>query len=260
MTALIAEQMVRLFPLSVFSIYLWPSFLIYSLLDSKLSIHATSSIATSNWTISSLGTSCKMMCCTWLISVLHISIETPTPTFTFPSTRAYPLLGHLPSCLSTNSHIGNALSHRDNLESLAYLLFYLLHRSLPWHNDIQLQRNTILEMKQSVSAKVMCKTFPSEFLQFLEYACALSFTEKLDYIHLHSMFQDVLTMSDPVVFDWQGFGVSLDALGVLDVLYEAAAKNIHLEHHADTIMKIPRRYIRLQLMVLAESHQTHLAC
>ena len=56
----------------------------------------------------------------------------------------------------------------DNLESLAYLLFYLLHRSLPWHNDTQLQQSTILEMKQSVSAKVMCKTFPSGFLQFLE--------------------------------------------------------------------------------------------
>ena len=74
------------------------------------------------------------------------------------------------------------------------------------------------------------------------------------------MFWDVLTMSNPAVFDWQGFGVSLDALGVLDILYEATAKNIHLEHHADTIMKIPRRYVQLQLMVLAESHQTHLAC
>ena len=54
-----------------------------------------------------------------------------------------------PSCLYVNkSHLGNELSHRDDLELLVYILIYLLHRLLSWHNGTQMWRSTILNLKQ----------------------------------------------------------------------------------------------------------------
>ena len=151
--------------------------------------------------------------------------------------------------MSVNSYLGNELSHRDDLESLTYLLIYLLHGSLLWFNGTQLWQSTIFKMKQSASAEDMCKTFTPEFAQFLEYSYTLSFTEKLDYTCFQSSFWNVLTMSGPPIFDWQASGFFLVDLDALDVLHGAPMKNMHLEHHNGTTLKNPKRYVRLQLMV-----------
>ena len=95
----------------------------------------------------------------------------------------------------------------------------------------------------------MCKTFPPEFAQFLEYSYTLSFTEKLDYTCFQSSFWNVLTMSGPPIFNWQASGFFLVDLGALDVSHGAPMKNMHLEHHNDTTLKNSKRYVRLQLMV-----------
>ena len=49
---------------------------------------------------------------------------------------------------SIHSHIGWELGQWDDLESLAYILIYLLHGSLPWQN-LGHQGNKILKLKHA---------------------------------------------------------------------------------------------------------------
>ena len=48
-----------------------------------------------------------------------------------PFCRARHLTG-MPAFALINSHLGAQLGHHDNIESLAYLLIFFLHGSLPW--------------------------------------------------------------------------------------------------------------------------------
>lgn len=145
-----------------------------------------------------------------------------------------------PAFASMNSHQGKELSRRDDLESLGYLLIYLLCGSLPWFNGTQqLRRSAILEMKQNVSAEQLCDIYPPAFSQFLEYSRALSFTDKPDYALFRSIFRGVLTTSSPPTFDWQVIS-SVD-FGTPDVSQEAPVK-----HHDGTMSKTPKRYVRLR--------------
>jgi len=159
-----------------------------------------------------------------------------------PFHNGLPFIG-TPAFVSINSHPGSKLSHRDDLESLAYLLIYLLCGSLPWFNTTQWQSAT-LKMKQSISSEELCKTCPPEFLQFLEYSCALSFTEKPDYAHFRSIFRNLSI--DPIL-DWQASSIFLVDLGTLQVLREAPVKGTRLEHYDATVKKTLKRCVWLWL-------------
>lgn len=67
---------------------------------------------------------------------------------------------------SINSHLGIEESRRDDLESLAYSLIFLLKKSLPWQgiNNTQKQEkyNQILEKKLKIPIELICKDIPSK--------------------------------------------------------------------------------------------------
>lgn len=69
---------------------------------------------------------------------------------------------------SINSHLGIEESRRDDLESLAYSLIYLLKKSLPWQgiNNTHKQEkyNQILEKKLKIPIDIICKDIPSKFI------------------------------------------------------------------------------------------------
>ena len=69
---------------------------------------------------------------------------------------------------SINSHLGIEQSRRDDLESLGYMLVYLLKKNLPWQgiNDSskEMKYKKILEKKMSIPIEVLCKDLPSKFL------------------------------------------------------------------------------------------------
>lgn len=91
------------------------------------------------------------------------------------------------------------------MESLTYLLLYLLRGSLPWFDSTPIWKSVVLDMKQTITTDELCKTFPPEFQQLLEHACNLSFTAKPDYKHFRSLFQGLhmrLVGRSPQ-FDWQ---------------------------------------------------------
>lgn len=104
---------------------------------------------------------------------------------------------------SINTHNGIEQSRRDDLESLGYVMMYLLRGSLPWQNTkASSQREKyekIKEIKISTTVDNLCKGFPNEFVTYLYYCRNLKFDEKPDYRFLRNLFCDLFTKSG---FDW----------------------------------------------------------
>lgn len=110
---------------------------------------------------------------------------------------------------SINIHKGIEYSRRDDLESLGYVLMYLLRGSLPWQG---LEASTkkekyklVFEKKSNTSIESLCQNFPKEFQTYLEYCRSLRFDQKPDYSYLKRLFDDVLKrkgMKMDNVFDW----------------------------------------------------------
>ena len=76
-------------------------------------------------------------------------------------------------------------SRRDDLESTGYVLMYFLRGNLPWQGlktktkDNKYQK--ILEKKKSTSSEELCKNFPIEFKQYIDYTKKLGYTENPNY-------------------------------------------------------------------------------
>ncbi|CAD8122359.1 unnamed protein product [Paramecium sonneborni] len=95
---------------------------------------------------------------------------------------------------SINTHLGIEQSRRDDLESLGYVLMYLLRGQLPWQNmkanNQKDKYQRIMEKKLETSSDVLCKGFPIEMSQYLNYCKNLKFEEKPDYQYLKGLFKD----------------------------------------------------------------------
>ncbi len=81
-----------------------------------------------------------------------------------------------PRFASVNNHLGIEQSRRDDLESLAYVLIYLIKGELPWQNisvpsnikDVKRYKNQrILETKQSTSMEILCRGVPRPIVDVL---------------------------------------------------------------------------------------------
>jgi serine/threonine protein kinase len=94
---------------------------------------------------------------------------------------------------SINSHRGLQHSRRDDLESLAYTLIYLLKGALPW----QRSESTLKEQRVSIVQKKLefcrnaCDSVPVPLTLFLRYAQSLAFEEQPDYMYLYSLLKDM---------------------------------------------------------------------
>lgn len=93
---------------------------------------------------------------------------------------------------SMNIHLGTEPSRRDDMESVGYMLLYLINGSLPWQG---LKRKTkdnpmdkIGEKKMMVDLKVLCQNIPDCFYEYVNYTRNLQFTEKPDYEYLRDLF------------------------------------------------------------------------
>ncbi|KAG1750429.1 kinase-like domain-containing protein [Suillus paluster] len=95
-----------------------------------------------------------------------------------------------PAFASINNHLGVDPGRRDDLESLTYMLIYLLCSSLPWltSDHKKLSSSSILERKVNTTIEVLCDGIPIEFTSVLIYMCSLAFSEDPDYGHLRSLF------------------------------------------------------------------------
>ena len=97
---------------------------------------------------------------------------------------------------SINALKGGEQSRRDDLESLAYMLFYFLRGHLPWQGAKGLTKaeryKKIYKIKKSTEPEELCENFPEEFKIFLIYVKNLEFEEDPNYDYLRSLFENVL--------------------------------------------------------------------
>ena len=74
---------------------------------------------------------------------------------------------------SLNTHLGVEQSRRDDIECLAYVLFYFMKSSLPWQNmrarNKREKYERIMEKKMTTTYDELAKGIPREFALFLKF-------------------------------------------------------------------------------------------
>lgn len=110
---------------------------------------------------------------------------------------------------SINALRGYEQSRRDDLESVGYVLIYLMRGILPWQG---LQAKTkedrykrILETKINTTSYDLCYGLPNEFERYVEYAKGLEYTEQPDYDMCRGLFLRVLRrekLKFDYIYDW----------------------------------------------------------
>ncbi|CAK85816.1 unnamed protein product (macronuclear) [Paramecium tetraurelia] len=111
---------------------------------------------------------------------------------------------------SINAHKGYSLSRRDDMESLGYMLIFLLKGQLPWQNiQFTSEENKIKQvgqMKMKMEVSELCKGLPIEFGRYLDYARGLPFKSEPNYKYCQSLFRKIQSEHNYVpkelVFDW----------------------------------------------------------
>ena len=100
-------------------------------------------------------------------------------------------------------------SRRDDLESLGYVLMYFNRGSLPWQGlraaTKRQKYERIKKKKMSTSIDELCRGFPPEFANYLNYCRNLRFDEKPDYTYLRQLLRSLFHRQGftyDYVFDW----------------------------------------------------------
>lgn len=108
---------------------------------------------------------------------------------------------------SCNAHNGLEQSRRDDLESIGYVLLYLIKGNLPWQGmkckDKNEKYQKIKEMKMSMAPEKLCEGLPIEFAKYIEMVKKLSFEEEPDYKTYIALFSNLFKNKDfENVYDW----------------------------------------------------------
>ncbi|CAN6816307.1 unnamed protein product [Brassica oleracea var. botrytis] len=94
---------------------------------------------------------------------------------------------------SVHAHLGRTCSRRDDLESLAYTLVFLLRGRLPWQGYQGENKGFLVcKKKMATSPETLCCFCPQPFRQFVEYVVNLKFDEEPDYAKHISLFDGVV--------------------------------------------------------------------
>ncbi|XP_010690200.2 casein kinase 1-like protein HD16 [Beta vulgaris subsp. vulgaris] len=94
---------------------------------------------------------------------------------------------------SVHAHLGRTSSRRDDLESLAYTLVFLLRGSLPWQGYQGDNKGFLVcKKKMATSPQVLCSLCPEPFKEFLEHVVNLKFDEDPDYSKYISLFDEIV--------------------------------------------------------------------
>ena len=89
---------------------------------------------------------------------------------------------------SVNGQQGYAQSRRDDLESLAYTIIYLVRGDLPWaHLSALGDHKAVLRKKAQITVEELCEGLPTPFYEFVIHIRSLGFDQKPDYQHLRSL-------------------------------------------------------------------------
>lgn len=91
---------------------------------------------------------------------------------------------------SVHAHLGRTASRRDDLESLAYTLLFLLKGRLPWQGYQGDNKGFLVcKKKMATSPEALCRYTPSAFRQFMESVINLKFDEEPKYGAMAALFE-----------------------------------------------------------------------
>ncbi|XP_068313231.1 casein kinase 1-like protein HD16 [Pyrus communis] len=94
---------------------------------------------------------------------------------------------------SVHAHLGRTGSRRDDLESLAYTLIFLLRGRLPWQGYQGENKGFLVcKKKMATSPETLCCLCPQPFRQFVEYVVNLKFDEEPNYAKYISLFDGIV--------------------------------------------------------------------
>ncbi|CAK7356749.1 unnamed protein product [Dovyalis caffra] len=94
---------------------------------------------------------------------------------------------------SVHAHLGRTGSRRDDLESLAYTLIFLLRGRLPWQGYQGENKGFVVcKKKMATTSEALCCFCPQPFKQFIEYVVNLKFDEEPNYAKCISLFDGVV--------------------------------------------------------------------
>ncbi|MCO5608231.1 hypothetical protein L7F22_062437 [Adiantum nelumboides] len=100
---------------------------------------------------------------------------------------------------SVHAHLGRTGSRRDDLESLAYTLVFLLRGRLPWQGFQGENKGfQVCKKKMATSSEALCCLCPAPFRLFLDTVVNMKFDEEPDYARLISIFDAVIN-PDPAI-------------------------------------------------------------
>ncbi|KAL8147143.1 hypothetical protein AgCh_004745 [Apium graveolens] len=94
---------------------------------------------------------------------------------------------------SVHAHLGRTGSRRDDLESLAYTLIFLIKGRLPWQGYQGDNKSFLVcKKKMSTTPDAMCCFCPAPFKQFFEAVTNMKFDEEPNYCKLISLFESLI--------------------------------------------------------------------
>ncbi|KAH9799692.1 protein kinase domain-containing protein [Citrus sinensis] len=94
---------------------------------------------------------------------------------------------------SVHAHLGRTGSRRDDLESLAYTLIFLLRGRLPWQGYQGENKGFLVcKKKMATSPETLCCFCPQPFRLFVEYVVNLKFDEEPNYAKYISLFDGIV--------------------------------------------------------------------
>ena len=99
---------------------------------------------------------------------------------------------------SVHAHLGRTASRRDDLESLAYTLLFLLKGRLPWQGYQGDNKGFLVcKKKMATSAEVLCRYMPPPFKTFMDAVINLKFDEEPKYGALAALFEPLCGPAGP---------------------------------------------------------------
>ncbi|CAO2832897.1 unnamed protein product [Amaranthus hypochondriacus] len=94
---------------------------------------------------------------------------------------------------SVHAHLGRTASRRDDLESLAYTLIFLLRGRLPWQGYQGDNKSFLVcKKKMGTSPDALCCFCPQPLKQFVEIVVNMKFDEEPNYSKLISLFDGLI--------------------------------------------------------------------
>ena len=126
----------------------------------------------------------------------------------YPLTRKKRLTGTA-RYASIHALEGYEQSRRDDMESVGYIMAYLLRGGLPWQGlKLKSKDNkykNILEKKKEISSQELFKGFPNEFPEILEYTKNLEYLQEPEYEMLRNKLISLckrLNYNFDYIYDW----------------------------------------------------------